>query len=113
MQLRIMKMLLASNDLSMVQPVAKRLVAWGIPIALQKAADLSSYLEVWIQRDSDFPLARALLPTMALSPATPQSAPRPIGAGDSQRCGGDVRTVSMATSRTGRWLHRLRRWWQT
>jgi hypothetical protein len=77
----VMKMLLASSDLLSLQPVAKRLLASGIPIALCKASQLSPCLEVWIQRDSDFSQARRLLvgglvpaavapvPAKALSPA--------------------------------------------
>lgn len=59
----IMKMLLASNDILALQPVTARLVTCGIPIALLNPTDIASYLEVWIQRDSDFSRARTLLPT--------------------------------------------------
>ena len=104
----IMRMLLASNDVVALQPVAERLVARGIPIALEKSAEISSYLEIWIQRDSDFSLARKLLPADLFCPAAAQSPPGPVCAGNPQRSGGCARGASIATSRMGRWLNRLR-----
>jgi hypothetical protein len=73
-----MKMLLSSSDLLDLQPVAKRLVACGIPIALQRPSDSSSCLEVWIQRDSDFSLARRLLPNGVFSRGASRTAPAGI-----------------------------------
>ena len=76
-----MKMLLASRDFLALQPVAKRLVAAGIPIALCKAAGFCCYLEVWIQRDGDFCLARKLLPTRLGCPPAAQPAADALCAG--------------------------------
>ncbi len=61
-------MLLASNDLLAVKPVTKRLMAFGIPIALCKGSGASSGMEVWVQRDSDFSLARRLLAAREVLP---------------------------------------------
>ncbi len=47
------RMLLASRDLLALEPVAKQLVASGIPIAVWKAPGCWSYVEIWIQRDGD------------------------------------------------------------
>jgi hypothetical protein len=85
-----MKMLLASRDFLALLPVAKRLVAAGIPIALCKAIGLWSYLEVWIQRDSDFGAARSLLPAGAGRAATAPGAAKGFCAGcaSCQQAGG-------------------------
>ena len=98
-----MKMLFASNDVSALQPVAKRLVEFGIPIALQKPSDISSWLEIWIQRDGDFSLASTLVPTGDSQPAATLSAGPPSCSGSLQRSAG------IATSRIGRCLRRFRR----
>ena len=69
-----MKMLLASSDLPLLQSIAERLVAAGIPIALCKDSDIPSCPEVWIQKDSDFARARKLLvdsPVFPLAGRTP------------------------------------------
>ena len=103
-----MKMLLASNDMLALQPVAKRLVASGIPIALEKLAGIPSYLEVWIQRDSDFSLARTLLPTKVFPPAAAQSPADPLGSGRLQLSGASTQSAPIVTSNIERWLWRLR-----
>ena len=107
----VMKMLLASSDLPALQAVARRLVASGIPIALCKDSDISSCPEVWIQRDSDFSLARKLL-VEGVVPVVAAQAPvnRPCP-GSPQRSGAGRRGVAIVTSGIGRcvrWLRQLR-----
>jgi hypothetical protein len=51
-----MKLLCASSDLGELKGLVKRLVRIGIPCAVCKDS-ISSQLSVWIQQDSDFPLA--------------------------------------------------------
>ena len=104
-----MKMLLASNDVLALQAVAKRLVAFGIPIALQKPSDISSWLEIWIQRDGDFSLASKLVPTDDSQPAAEVSSARPSCSGTPQQIGADQGGVGGAASRIRRCLRRFRR----
>ena len=51
-----MKLLCASSDLGELKGLVKRLVRIGIPCAVCKDS-VDSQLSVWIQQDSDFPLA--------------------------------------------------------
>ena len=51
-----MKLLCASSDLGELKGLVKRLVRIGIPCAVCKDSVVSQ-LSVWIQQDSDFPLA--------------------------------------------------------
>ena len=51
-----MKLLCASSDLGELKGLVKRLVRIGIPCAVCKDS-IDSQLSVWIQQDSDFPLA--------------------------------------------------------
>ncbi len=51
-----MKLLCASSDLGELERLVKRLVCIGIPCAVCKDS-IDSQLSVWIQQDSDFPLA--------------------------------------------------------
>lgn len=99
-----MKMLLASNDILALQPVAKRLVAYGIPIALQKASDISSWLEIWIQRDGDFSLASTLVPTGVSEAADECLFTVPPGSSTTQRVSAGQRGTAAVTSRIGRCL---------
>jgi hypothetical protein len=103
-----MKMLLASNDVLALQPVAKRLVTCGIPIALQKASDISSWLEIWIQRDGDFSLASALVPTGISETADECLSTVPPGSSTTQRVGAGQRGTPAVTSKIGRCLRGLR-----
>ena len=103
-----MKMLLASDDLSALQPVIQRLVAWGIPLALQKPPDLSSYLEIWIQRDADFLQARTLLPASRPLPAAVQAPAGPLSAGFPLPPGAGRQGSSAPASTFERCLRRLR-----
>ena len=102
-----MKMLLASNDVLALQPVAKRLVAYGIPIALQKASDISSWLEIWIQRDGDFSLASTLVPTDISETADECLSTVPTGSSTTQRIGAGQRGTAAVASRIGRCLRGL------
>ena len=54
-----MKLLCASSDLGELKGLVKRLVRIGIPCAVCKDSVVSQ-LSVWIQQDSDFPLALKL-----------------------------------------------------
>ena len=109
----IMKMLLASNELLALQPVAKRLVASGIPIALLRPSEISACLEIWIQRDSDFCLARRLLPAAVCPPAATRSPANPLGAGRAQPSRASQSDAGSIAARIARSLGRLRRWRQT
>ncbi len=51
-----MKLLCASSDLGELKGLVKRMVCIGIPCAVCKDS-IDSQLSLWIQRDSDFPLA--------------------------------------------------------
>jgi hypothetical protein len=51
-----MKLLCASSDLGELKGLVKRLVHIGIPCAVCKDS-ISSQLSVWIQQDSNFPMA--------------------------------------------------------
>jgi hypothetical protein len=51
-----MKLLCSSSDLGELRGLVKRLVHIGIPCAVCKDS-IASQLSVWIQQDSDFPLA--------------------------------------------------------
>ncbi len=51
-----MKLLCASSDLGELKGLVKRLVGIGIPCAVCKDSS-NSQLGVWIQQDSDLPLA--------------------------------------------------------
>jgi hypothetical protein len=51
-----MKLLCASSDLGELGRLVKRLVRIGIPCAVCKDS-VNSQLSVWVQQDSDFPLA--------------------------------------------------------
>lgn len=107
----VAKMLLASRDVVALEPVAKELLASGIPIAVCKASDLSSYVEVWLQRDSEWSAG----PKLAVRGVVPGAATR---AGVNRLCSNSSQfssarrtSVSVATSRIGRcvcWLLRLR-----
>ena len=100
-------MLLASNNILAVEVVVKQLVASGIPIALQKLSDIPSYLEIWIQRDSDFALARTLLPGRASSPVAVQPFASPVGPGGSQPSVAPQQAAPEVSSATGRSPGRL------
>jgi hypothetical protein len=108
----LMKMLLASVDLWALQPVAKQLVASGIPIALCKGSETGSYLEIWIQRESDSSLARELLPTRGVAPAAPPAGVKPPCTGRRGRSRVSRRGIFIVTSRIGFciwWRRQLRR----
>ena len=51
-----MKLLCSSSDLRELEGLVKRLVCVGIPCGVGKDSS-TSQLSVWIQQDSDFPLA--------------------------------------------------------
>jgi hypothetical protein len=51
-----MKLLCASSDLGELKGLVKRLVRMGIPCAVCKDS-ISPQLSVWIQQDSNFPMA--------------------------------------------------------
>jgi len=100
----LMKMLLASSDFPMLQSVAERLVAAGIPIAVCRNSDISSSPEVWIQRDSDFSQARKLLAegfaALAAAPAVKRPAAAPATKGIDRPCAGLVRSEGPAMTGT-------------
>lgn len=64
-----MKLLCSSSDLRELEGLIKRLVCVGIRCAVSKDSS-SSYLSVWVQQDSDFPLALRIF--------TSRSTPRPV-----------------------------------
>ncbi len=103
-------MLLASSDVLALEPAAKELVASGIPIAVCKAADLSSYVEVWIQRACDGSAGPGSLMTSEVSRTATEGAGEPVCAGSEQRGSAGSGGVPVATSRIGRcvcWLRQL------
>ncbi len=102
-----MKMLLASDDITALQPLARRLLASGIPIALQKPSGLSPYLEVWIQRDGDFSLARTMLPTGSSMTAAAQSVSAEAGSAGRQSGNATTTGTSITVSGFERLLHRF------
>ncbi len=104
------KMLLASRDVLALEPVAKQLLASGIPIAVCKPSDLSSYLEVWIQRDCDCSAGPRLLVTGVGPRAALQPPVNRLCSGSAQRRSASRRAVSVVPSRIGRcvcWLRQL------
>jgi hypothetical protein len=109
----IMKMLLASNDIPALQPITARLVVLGIPIALLNPTDISSYLEVWIQRDSDFSLARTLLTMEGSAASSGPSSAITLCSGHAPRNDATESGALNVTSSIGRFLCRLRQWRQT
>jgi hypothetical protein len=105
------KMLLASTDILALEPAAKELVASGIPIAVCKASDLSSYLEVWIQRACGNSAGPILLMTGAVRRTATEVPVNPPCSGSGQRSSAGRKGVSAVTSRIGRcvwWLRQLR-----
>ncbi len=96
-----MKMLLGSSDLERLEPVAKRLVSSGIPIALCKPSQVSPCVEVWIQRDSDFSAAQGLLVARVVAPAVAEAPAERRGEGIPARSRGSRKRVSFVTSRIG------------
>jgi hypothetical protein len=92
-----MKMLLASSDLPVLQSIAERLVAAGIPIALCKDADIPACPEVWIQKDSDFSRARKLLvngPVFSVAGQVPTGSPSPDSLQESSTGDGGVSVLN-------------------
>ena len=102
-----MKMLLGSSDLGWLRPVARRLVASGIPIAVCKPTDSSPCLEVWIQRDRDFSLARRLLVTGVVPPAAVPAPATGVSSGRSQGSKVSRRGIFIVTSGIGFCI-----WWR-
>jgi hypothetical protein len=105
------KMLLASRDIVVLEPVAKELVASGIPIAVCKASDLSSYVEIWIQRDSERSAGPRLVVRGVVPGAATRAAVNRPCSGSAQRGSARRRGVSAVSSGIGRcvgWLLQLR-----
>jgi hypothetical protein len=102
-----MKMLLASNDVLVLQTVAKRLVASGVPIALCRPSETASYLELWIQRDSESCPARKLLPARVVPAAATPAPVNPLCSGSRGRGRAGRRGILIVTSRIGFCI-----WWR-
>jgi len=105
------KMLLASKDVVVLEPVAKELVASGIPIAVCKACDMSSYVEVWIQRDGECWAGPKLVVRGAVPGSARRAAASRLWSGRTQRGGARRRDAWVASSRIGRcvgWLLQLK-----
>ncbi len=107
------KMLVASRDVLALEPVAKQLVAAGIPIAVCKGSDLSSYLEVWIQRDCDCSAGPKLVMTGMVPGAAAQTPVNQLCSGSAQRSCASGSAVSVVTSRIGRCIGWVRQWRHT
>ncbi len=111
----IMKMLLASNNVLALQPVAARLVANGIPIALEKPSQFSSHMEIWIQRDGDYSLASRLLPAGIFRPMVAPPPRNPSYGATAHRSAANERAATASTAEAAtrpRWLRRLQQTWR-
>ena len=100
----VAKMLLASRDIVVLEPVAKELVASGIPIAVCKACDLSSYVEVWLQRDGECSGGPKSVVRGWLSGSAAGGAGNRLWSGSTQRSRARGGSVSVVSSGIGRWV---------